>query len=99
MISQFIYFNQKSITYKLICTKYQFLLFRGIRGCCTYLLFIAIFTDIGIGSIIGFIIYGPIMLLGLKEFGFIILFIDVDFIGYRQLLVLFCLYLSPFPPE
>lgn len=36
------------------------------------------------------------ILLGLKLFGFTILFIEFDFIGYLMLFVLFCLYLSPF---
>ena len=51
----------------------------------------------GTGSMAGFIPYGPIMLLGLKALGFMILLIEFDFIGSRMLFVLFCLYLYPFP--
>ena len=73
----------------------QFLLFRGILGCWDSLFFIARRTEIGIGSIVDFITSGPMMLLGLYDPGFSILFIEVDLIGSRQLLMLFCLSLSP----
>ena len=79
------------IKYLFKCINYnQFLFFKGIRGC--YLFFIAILTDIGTGSTTAFIVYGPMILLGLNEFGLIILFIEFDFIGcYLILFVLFCL--------
>jgi hypothetical protein len=74
----------------------QFLFLRG-GLCCGYLFFKAIRIEIGTGSIAGLIASGPIKLLGLKALGLMILFDEIDLIGYRILFVLFCLYLSPTP--
>ena len=85
----------KPTTFKAnILVNYQFFAFKGPLASFS-LFFIAKRIEIGIGSIIGLIISGPIMLLGLKLFGLIILLIEVDLIGYLILFVLFCLYLSP----
>lgn len=55
---------------------YQFLFLRGGRGC--YLFFMANLTEIGIGSMAGLISSGPMMLLGLKLAGLMILLIELD---------------------
>jgi len=73
----------------------QFLLFNGSLGCCIYLFLSAILIEIGIGSIAALIIYGPMILLGLKLFGFTILLTEVGFKLSLILFVLFCLSLSP----
>lgn len=63
----------------LLCSMhYQFLLLRGTLGCWS-LFFIAMRMEIGTGSMAGLIISGEIMLLGLKEAGFTILLIELDF--------------------
>ena len=52
----------------------------------------AILPDMGTGSTTALIVYGPMILLGLNEFGLIILLMELDLIGcYRMLFVLFCL--------
>ena len=78
-----------------IINYHQFLFFRGGLGCSFWpsRFFKASLIEIGTGSIAALMTSGPIMLLGLKLFGLIILLIDL--IGSRKLLVLFCLYLSP----
>jgi len=73
----------------------QFLLFNGSLGCCISLFLSAILIEIGIGSIAALIIYGPMILLGLKLFGFTILLTEVGFKLSLILFVLFCLSLSP----
>lgn len=74
----------------------QFLLFNGSLGCCCIYLFLsAILIEIGIGSMAALIIYGPMILLGLKLLGFTILLTEVGFKLSLILLVLFCLSLSP----
>lgn len=79
------------------CFADQFLLFKGTRGCCCWLslFFMAKRIEIGIGSIAVLNTSGPIIALGLYELGFMILLIEVDFIGSRQLFVLFWRSLSP----
>jgi len=49
----------------------------------------AILTEMGTGSIGGLIISGPMILLGLKELGLIILLMEFDFIGSLMLFELF----------
>ncbi len=66
----------------------QFLLFSG-GLCCGSLFFIASLIEMGTGSIAGLIPSGPMMLLGLNEFGLIILFMELDLLGSRMLFVLF----------
>lgn len=54
----------------------------------------AILTEMGTGSTGGLIISGPMMLLGLKTLGLIILLMEFDFIGSLMLFELFWRYLS-----
>jgi hypothetical protein len=68
---------------------YQFLLFSGGLGCRASLFFIAILTEMGTGSTGGLMISGPIILLGFKTLGLIILFMEFDFIGSLILFELF----------
>lgn len=46
-------------------------------------------TEIGTGSMGGLIASGPMMLLGLKALGLMILLMEFDLIGSRMLFVLF----------
>ena len=72
------------------------MLFRG-GLCCGSRFFMASLTEIGTGSMGGLIASGPMMLLGLKALGLMILLMEFDLIGSRMLFVLFWRYLSPAP--